>query len=288
MTGQEFANKCLEVLKYKTVYASGTFGQCATDGNINNKAKQYPKWYTKARVNMLKSLPDDTRMFDCCGLIKGVYWGFPNTVYTSNGLKDVNDQRLWEMCEQSRDFSNIQVGELLWLQGHVGLYIGDGKGIECTSQWANKVQITAVGNIGAISGLKTRKWTGHGKLPFISYEQKEEPKPEPKPEPEIKPVQKVYYVKKGDTLTSIAKAHGMSLAKLISYNPQIRDINKISIGQVIYLSADTIEEFYTVKKGDTLGSIARQFNMSLNKLLGLNPDIKNPNLIHVGDKIRIK
>ena len=36
------------------------------------------------------------------------------------------------------------------------------------------------------------------------------------------------------------------------------------------------------------GFIARKFNMSLNKLSGLNPDIKNINLIHVGDKIRVK
>ena len=80
----------------------------------------------------------------------------------------------------------------------------------------------------------------------------------------------------------------MTLTKLVSYNPQIKDINKINVGDKIYLSADTTEEYYTVKKGDTLGSIARKFNISLNKLLGLNPDIKNPNLIHIGDKIRIK
>ena len=80
----------------------------------------------------------------------------------------------------------------------------------------------------------------------------------------------------------------MSLAKLVSLNPQIKDINKINVGQVIYLTSNTQEEYYTVKKGDTLGTVARKYNMSLNKLLGLNPDIKNPNLIHVGDKIRVK
>ena len=80
----------------------------------------------------------------------------------------------------------------------------------------------------------------------------------------------------------------MSLAKLVSLNPQIKDINKISVGQKIYLSSDAKEEFYIVQKGDTFSGIARKFNMSLNKLSGLNPDIKNINLIHVGDKIRIK
>ena len=283
MNNKEFANKCLEIAnKYKTCYASGCFGQKATDSFINDKAKQYPSWYTKSRVNKLKALPDDTRLFDCCGLIKAIQWGFPNVVYTSNGLKDVNDQGLWDMSkEQSKDFKNIKVGELLWIKGHVGLYVGDGKTVECTTNWTGNVQITAVSNIGSIKGLKSRKWTAHGKLPFIDYVE-ETPKEEPKP------TQSVYYVKRGDTLSGIAKANGMSLAKIVSLNPQIKDINKISVGEKIYLSSDIKEEYYVVKKGDTLGGIARQFNMSLNKLLGLNPDIKNPNLIHIGDKIRIK
>ena len=41
-------------------------------------------------------------------------------------------------------------------------------------------------------------------------------------------------------------------------------------------------EYYTVKKGDTLSKIA------LNQILALNPEIKNPNLIYVGQKIRIR
>ena len=171
MTGKEFAKKCQEVMQYNTVYASGTFGQKATNGIIDSKAKQYPKWYTAKRVSMLKALPDDTRMFDCCGLIKGVYWGFPDAVYGSNGLKDVNDQGLYDMSkDKSKDFSKIEIGELLWLKGHVGLYIGQGMAIECTSAWKNKVQITAVANIGKIDNLNSRKWTAHAKLPFLIYD----------------------------------------------------------------------------------------------------------------------
>ena len=80
----------------------------------------------------------------------------------------------------------------------------------------------------------------------------------------------------------------MSLAKLVSYNPQIKNINLIKVGEKIYLTSQVEEEYYTVQKGDTLGAIARKHNIALNKLLGLNPDIKNPNLIHIGDKIRVK
>lgn len=171
MTGEQLAQKCLDIVyNYKTVYASGTFGQKALPSTIDSNAKRLPGWYTKQRIDMLKALPDDTRMFDCCGLIKGIVWGFPDVVYTSNGVPDVNDQGLWDMAtDKQQSFSNIQVGELLWMKGHVGVYIGNGKGVECTVSWANKVQITAVANMGAISGLHSRTWQGHGKLPFIEY-----------------------------------------------------------------------------------------------------------------------
>lgn len=170
MTNTEFVNKLLEVRKYQTRYAKGTFGQRATDSFINQKAKQYPKWYTDSRIASLKALSDDTRLFDCVGLIKGVMWGFPNIIYTSNGVKDYSDQTIYEAStNKSTDFSHIEIGELLWLQGHVGVYIGQGKAIECTTAGTGNVQITAVSNIGQIAGLRSRKWTSHAKLPFIVY-----------------------------------------------------------------------------------------------------------------------
>ena len=69
----------------------------------------------------------------------------------------------------SSNFSDIQVGELLWTEGHVGIYIGNGLGVECTPRWNGGVQITAVGNIGAKPGYNTRTWSKHGRLPYVSY-----------------------------------------------------------------------------------------------------------------------
>lgn len=43
---------------------------------------------------------------------------------------------------------------------------------------------------------------------------------------------------------------------------------------------------YTVKGGDTLSSIAEKYNTTVNKLVSLN-GIKNPNLIHVGQIIKL-
>lgn len=47
------------------------------------------------------------------------------------------------------------------------------------------------------------------------------------------------------------------------------------------------KEYYTVVKGDTLTKIAKKYNTSVNQLVLLN-NIKNPNLIYVGQKIRVK
>lgn len=52
----------------------------------------------------------------------------------------------------------------------IGVYIGGGKVIECSPAFKNCVQVTACLNIGAISGMNGRKWTKHGKLPYITYD----------------------------------------------------------------------------------------------------------------------
>ena len=41
-------------------------------------------------------------------------------------------------------------------------------------------------------------------------------------------------------------------------------------------------------KGDTLWAIARSYGLSLTELIALNPQIKNPNLIRVGDEVRVR
>ena len=46
--------------------------------------------------------------------------------------------------------------------------------------------------------------------------------------------------------------------------------------------------FYVVKAGDSLGGIANAHGVNLDSVIKLNPQIKNPNLIYKGQKIRIK
>ena len=47
-------------------------------------------------------------------------------------------------------------------------------------------------------------------------------------------------------------------------------------------------DYYTIQSGDTLSAIAARFGTTINKLMSLNPQIKNPNLIYAGKTIRIR
>ena len=45
--------------------------------------------------------------------------------------------------------------------------------------------------------------------------------------------------------------------------------------------------FYQIAAGDTLGDIAVKYGTTVAKLMALNPNIKNPDLIYAGDYIRL-
>ncbi len=75
-----------------------------------------------------------------------------------------------------------------------------------------------------------------------------------------------YYIRTGDTFSSIATAHGISLEELLQLNPEISDPNNLIVGTAIQVPLPTKEEEgaansqclqpYTVSNGDTWDSIA--------------------------------
>lgn len=79
-----------------------------------------------------------------------------------------------------------------------------------------------------------------------------------------------YVVKKGDTLYSIARKYNTSVDNLKSINNITTD--SLAIGQIIKLpsTSDVASDTYIVKKGDSLYSIARTYNTSVDKLKEIN------------------
>ena len=100
-----------------------------------------------------------------------------------------------------------------------------------------------------------------------------------------------YTVKSGDTLSSIASKYNTTYQKLAQYN-NITNPNIINIGQVIKIPSTnnsqlSNKEYYTVKNGDNLSSIAKRYGTTVNQLVSWN-NISNANLIYVGQKLRVK
>ena len=80
-----------------------------------------------------------------------------------------------------------------------------------------------------------------------------------------------YVVQRGDTLYSIALKNNTTVDKLRELNNL--NTNTLTIGQILQLPTDNdIEEYdiYLIKKGDSLWSISRNFNIDVNDLIELN------------------
>lgn len=179
-TAKELAAACLNVAKhFKTLYVMGCFGAPMTAANKKRYCNNHDYNRDPSRRAMIRAASADTFGFDCVCLIKGLLWGWDGSTghayggadYACNDVPDISANQIIKKCSDvSTDFSAIAVGELLWMDGHVGIYIGDGLAVECTPRWKNGVQVTAVHNMGKKSGYNGRSWTKHGKLPYVRYE----------------------------------------------------------------------------------------------------------------------
>ena len=93
-----------------------------------------------------------------------------------------------------------------------------------------------------------------------------------------------YIVKKGDSLYSIAKKYNTSTSKLISLN-NLKNSN-LSIGQILKIPIDNSSNItYTVKKGDSLYSISKIFNTTVDSIIKKN-ELKS-NVLSIGQQLII-
>ena len=155
MKVDQFVNTALEIQKSPTVYYSVSGGDwCKWNGSSWN--------------------------MDCVCMIKGILWGFNfnknaahgGAIYLSNGVKDDDANGIMKRCYNiSNNFSNIEYGEIMHMNGHVGIYIGNGQVVEATAAWDKKVQISQVGNDGRRSknGVARGYWQEHGKIEYVDY-----------------------------------------------------------------------------------------------------------------------
>lgn len=241
MTNKEFVAKALDICKnYKTLYVYGCWGAPMSTqlGPKQGKYRYSENNYYNRREpqhSQILNASEDTFGFDCVCLIKGIVWGWSGQLdriyggagYNCNGLGDYNANGIIvRACyDVSTDFSKIVPGEIVWMDGHVGIYVGDGKVVEATDRWEEKVLMSYCLNVVKnVSDYHRRTWTKHAKLICIDYVTEETPvtvepvKEEPKKE-EI-PADVYYKVQKGDNLTKIANMYNTTPDKIVELNKE--------------------------------------------------------------------
>ncbi len=119
-----------------------------------------------------------------------------------------------------------------------------------------------------------------------------------------------YIVRRGDTLSTIARRHRVRMNELVALNG-LKSQHRIRIGQKLRLPSDTATAtrtasykpkkrpsaastpaalpksgFYTVRRGDNLTRIADRFGMSVAQLVSMN-HLRSRNRIAVGQRLRV-
>lgn len=98
----------------------------------------------------------------------------------------------------------------------------------------------------------------------------------------------VYVVQSGDNLSVIARKYGTTVSKIQELNGMGKSTN-ISVGQKLIVDGTIIEDgfkIHTVKKGEGLWDIARQYKVTIEEIVKWNN--LNDTKIKVGEKLKIK
>jgi membrane-bound lytic murein transglycosylase D len=95
-----------------------------------------------------------------------------------------------------------------------------------------------------------------------------------------------YRVRRGDTLSTIARRFGTTTSVLADLN-NLRRPHRLRVGQILRLP-HTVKESkrYRVQPGDTLSTIAQRFGTTVSALAGLN-DIERPYTIRPGQVLQL-
>ena len=269
-----------------------------------------PNYYSnKYPYNLCYVHKDGRTSADCWNLIKAILNGYDvnkNTVgYYQKDLSNTGDCTVDGLIKQCTDvstnFKKLKNGEprLLYMKNHAGSYIGevqiDGKlynVIESTGSWERKVLYSWVDPDGTRrhykGAIKNGQWTKHGKMTaWLDYSDSGQVAP-------VQPAKKnldevallVYKGKYGNNpqRKEKLKAEAFTDAEIKSIQKKVDELAKANTT----VPKDNAAIYYTVKAGDTLTAIARRNGTTILKILEMNKDIKDPNKIYVGQKIRVK
>ncbi len=161
----DLAQWCIDAHKNGWGYVYGGYGQVCTVAFLNQQANLFPG--SDEAGGQMRTIGEQwlgRRVVDCIGLIKSYAWFNPSDGSINpgaNGFTDCGANSIWSSVKESGDISTIPEipGVAVWMNGHIGVYIGNGEVIEA--------QGTAYGVVK--TQLKNRGWSKWLKIPNIEY-----------------------------------------------------------------------------------------------------------------------
>jgi len=209
-----------------------------------------------------------------------------------DSIRDINGDKILEISVSSRLYDgNTMVKELHW----------DPRGYKVISQRTVLAQPEKPREPTPAVEQK-EKTASEGTLaqksvPTAEKKSKPESKPKARKVPPAMPATGTYLIKKGDTIYAIAASLSTSLAQLEALNENQLISRGLRIGQKINVPVPSgkrknitvrIErERYTVKAGDNLISIARNYDISVAALKSWNPSLPEDGSINSGQVLNI-
>jgi hypothetical protein len=166
---------CEAALAAGAKYWYGTCWYEADDDLLKRKAKQYPSHYTASRMSTYrKHIAANKMVCDCVGLIKGFFWtsnGATANKYKANNCPDTSANGMINLCDETWAIDKMpdEPGLVVWMSGHIGVYVGNGEVIEARGYKYGVVK----------TKLKGRGWKKAGRLPeaMLAFDDDHEAKP---------------------------------------------------------------------------------------------------------------
>ena len=149
-------------------YVWGTYGTVLSSDFLESKIIQYPD-EVGGKEDFIRENWLGKRTADCVGLIKGYSWydtASQMTILVSNGMPDIGADTMYENATEKGTIDTIPEipGLAVWKEGHIGVYIGDGKVVEAYGTTSGVIR----------SELANGGWTHWLKIPYITYLEQED------------------------------------------------------------------------------------------------------------------
>lgn len=158
---------CVTAEANKEGYVYGAYGQVCTLDYLDQQEARYPgDEEAGGPMRIAGEQWLGKRVYDCIGLIKSYGWYNAEAdaiEYGTNGMKDFSANSIWNFVNEG-DYGDIDdipeiPGIAVCMDGHIGVYIGNGEVIEAQGTETGVVK----------TQLENGSWTHWMKIPGIEY-----------------------------------------------------------------------------------------------------------------------